>query len=249
MRRVKRPELDAHVQAQLNRRQRNANETQIAGTLDAEKVWESARRTKAVISVVNTLQQMMGATERCMYCHDSHGTDIDHFWPKSNYSSHMFSWPNLLLCCTQCGRIKGNKFPLGDDDVPLLIDPTREEPWIDLDFDSSTGNIVARYDLATNDYRPKGISTVDVLQLDRREGMAAGLQKTFGRLKSVFSNYLAGDPCTGQEFYNKILEADDHGLRGWCFLGTGYNVEPFKELYNNHRNLWDACVEQISIND
>lgn len=40
----------------------------------------------------------------------------------------MFKWRNLLLCCSECGRLKGNRFPL-QGKKPLLIDPTKEQPW------------------------------------------------------------------------------------------------------------------------
>jgi uncharacterized protein (TIGR02646 family) len=246
MRRVIRPVLSSSVQKYLRKRQEKADEKRIAGTLDIEKEWKSARETLKIESAATALKKMMGRRERCMYCHDSHGSDIDHFWPKSQYPNRAFSWANMLLCCTECGRIKGSKFPL-DGDNPLLIDPTVEEPWLYLDFDPDTGNIVARYDIASNEYQIKGIKTVDVLDLDRREAMAAGFQMTFAHIKDVVVAYLAGEHCTPDEFYSRIVEVDDHGLRGWCFLGTGYSVDPLSDLFRDYRDVWDACVRLVTI--
>jgi hypothetical protein len=95
---------------------------------DAAAEWKNARRTQPLQAVHATLKRMMGERERCMYCRDSHGTDIDRFWPKTPYPERMFVWLNLLLCCAGCRRIKGDRFPVAGDQ-PLLVDPTAEDPW------------------------------------------------------------------------------------------------------------------------
>jgi len=132
----------------------------------------------------------MGERERCMYCLDSHGTDIEHFWPKAPYPERMFTWSNLLLCCAECGRLKGDRFPL-DVGRPMLIDPTAEEPWQYLDFDPETGNLVARFDLDADDWSAKGQKTVELLQLDRREALATGYRRTYRRLAAVVEHFLS----------------------------------------------------------
>ena len=38
--------------------------------------------------------------------------------------------------------------------------------------------MVARFDVQVNDWSPKGLKTVEVLQLDRREALASGYRKT-----------------------------------------------------------------------
>jgi hypothetical protein len=106
----------------------------------------------------------------------------------------MFVWLNLLLCCVECGRFKGDRFPLADG-APLLVDPTAEDPWDYLDFDPTTGNVVARFDTAANDWIAKGQATVGLLQLDRREAMAAGYRKTYRRLLRLAHR---GIECLGQ---------------------------------------------------
>jgi hypothetical protein len=64
---------------------------------------------------------------------------MEHFRPKSRYSDQMFRWPNLLLCRTECERLKGDRFPL-QHGSPLLVDPTQEDPWQHIDFDPGTGD-------------------------------------------------------------------------------------------------------------
>jgi uncharacterized protein (TIGR02646 family) len=186
----------------------------------------------------------MGDRERCMYCLDSHGTDIEHFWPKTPYPERMFQWLNLLLCCTECGRFKGDRFPLLAGQ-PLLIDPTAEDPWLYLDFDPTTGNVVARFDLQGNDWSEKGQATVDVLQLDRREALASGYRRTFLRLSRLVEQYLQSS-AAADELITALIDADEHGLMGWCFVGTGQEVSPFRDLKQHRPDVWAACLAAIS---
>src|SRR5439155_8275960 len=190
MRYVRRLNLDGGTQADLNSKQAKANRRRREGVLDVAAEWKNARQTLSLKTVLATLQRMMGERQRCMYCLDSHGTDIDHFWPKHPFPERMFTWLNLLLGCAECGRFKGDAFPLSDGQ-PLLIDPTAEDPWLHLDFDPLTGNIVARFDPGRDSYSEKGAKTVDMLHQDRREALAAGHQKTFRQLGRVVREVLS----------------------------------------------------------
>lgn len=245
MRRVSRLPLSTEVNDYLRRKQNRANMKRAAGALTPTKEWDYARQTKKMESVLLTLQRMMGTHERCMYCHDSHGADIEHFWPKTPYPERMFSWPNLLICCTECGRIKGERFPLGNGQ-PLLIDPTVDEPWDDLDFDPITGNIAPKFDLVSNSWSEKGVATVEVLQLDRREALSAGYLKTFRRLSSLLTRCLNVDTGVDTtDLLATLRDADDHGLLGWCLHGDGCNVPPFSDFRAHYPEEWTACVTTL----
>lgn len=171
MRRIVRIDLPPATRKALDDRQEKADEKRATGTFDIEKEWKGARQTKPLKTVLSVLKTMAGERQRCMYCDDSHGTDIEHFWPKTPYPERMFRWLNLLLCCTECGRFKGECFPV-DTGTPVLIDPTADDPWRYLDFDPDTGNISARFDTDANDWSRRGLKTVEVLQLDRREALS-----------------------------------------------------------------------------
>jgi uncharacterized protein (TIGR02646 family) len=187
---------------------------------------------------------MMGERQRCMYCLDSHGTDIEHFWPKTPFPDRMFVWPNLLLCCAECGRFKGDEFPRVNDQ-PLLIDPTADDPWCHLDFDPLTGNIVAKFLPTQNDYSGKGTKTVEVLHLDRREALAAGHQKIFRRLARVLREALNQPNLSADTLIAALRDADEHGLLGWCFQGSGQNEPPFRELRDQHAGVWAQCLKLL----
>jgi len=243
MRKVTRLALPSQTQKALQRRQTTFDLAHALGAL-IEGEWRSARRTKALRTVVATLKTMAGTRERCMYCCDSHGTDIDHFWPKSVCPGRMFQWLNMLLACTECGRFKASTFPIVDG-VPQLIDPTAEDPWAHLDFDPDTGVVVARYDVALDAEDARGVATVRVLQLDRREALNDGYLKTWRRLAAVVAAALRNRAPDAASLTAALREADDHGLLGWCFRGTGQNVSPFAELRARHDEVWDACTQTL----
>lgn len=244
MRHVKRLTLNKKLTDYLVKKQTKVDQKQIAGTLTPENEWKSARQTKSIGNVLAILQRMMGDRERCMYCLDSHGADIEHFWPKTPYPERMFLWSNLLLCCTECGRFKGNRFPL-DNGQPLLIDPTAEDPWDHIDFDPSTGNLTAKFDLQANDWSVKGLKTVETLQLDRREALSAGYSKTFRRISSVVNGCLQVGAPVVSDLLSSLNEADDHGLLGWCFYGAGQNIAPFSDFRTRFSDVWIDCVAAI----
>ena len=245
MRRIHRRDLPAPTQTALNRKQADADRKKAAGTLAIEATWKSARQTRPVKTALGVLQTMAGNRQRCMYCGDSHGTDIDHFWPKQRHPERLFRWLNLLLCCTECGRFKGEDFPLADGS-PLLVDPTADDPWQFLDFDPTTGNIVPRFDLVANDWTATGTQTVKTLHLDCREALAASYQQTHRRLKILVETALQQPAPDPNVLALTLREADDHGLLGWYLTGTGHSLEPFASLRQNHPAVWRACLQSLA---
>ncbi len=238
MRRIYRSPLPPRTQTYLDQRRiATANLTNVGA------VWKNARKTKALRTVVRTLQSMAGTRERCMYCVDSHGSDIEHFWPKSSHIQKVFEWSNMLLCCTECGRIKGDRFPLLPDGQPVLVDPSAEDPWEHLDFDPDTGNITARFDLASGSLSERGLGTVRLLQLDRREAITEGYRRTYQRLADRVNRTLAGSQLTApSRLAAELMQLDEHGLLGWCFGPIGSQIQPFAALRLYLPDNWNACV-------
>lgn len=241
MRRVIRQRLDHNVQADLDARQAAVNQKRDRADFSATAEWKTARQTATFGAVLTTLRRMMGERQRCMYCLDSHGTDIEHFWPKTPYPERMFVWLNLLLCCVECGRFKRDRFPRADG-TPLLVDPTADDPWAHLDFDPATGNLVARFDPGANDWTAKGQATVQVLQLDRREALATGYRRTYGRLASIVARTMEQQTPNAEVLSVALREADDHGLLAWCFHWSGQHESPFRDLRERHPDVWATCA-------
>jgi len=126
---------------------------------EALRLWDNLKpQTKAAIK--ETLISMSTGLERCMYCEDGQGTDIEHFRPKSTYPLDTFSWLNYLLACAHCNsNYKRTKFPLDKDGTPLLINPADDDPVEHLGFSPTTG-LIGALDI-------RGESTVVVCGLNR----------------------------------------------------------------------------------
>lgn len=246
MRRVTRRPLPAAAKGYLEKRQADADAVRKVRLLDVDKHWKAARQTRSMQQVLVTLKAMAGPRERCMYCLDSHGGDVEHFRPKADWPQHMYKWTNLLLCCTFCGRLKGSQFPM-QGGRPLLVDPSRDEPWDHLDFDPVTGNVIARFDVASNDWSAKGQTTVRVLQLDRREALSRGYLKTFQRLCVVVESTLVQPTIDANGLVEQLRVEDDHGLLGWCLGPHGAKLAPFSQLFTDHPAVWRRCRRALSL--
>jgi uncharacterized protein (TIGR02646 family) len=209
--------------------------------------WESARKTQTMNSVLGFLHTMTGSRHRCMYCLDSHGSDIDHFRPKAIFPDKMFDWENFVLSCTPCGRYKGDDFPETNGEA-LLIDPTSVDPWEHLDFDPETGNLTARFDLATDSFSLMGETTVKQLRLDAREGLSAGYLKTYARVVAYVERSLhpiATGSLSPELFATEIAQRDDHGLLGWCLSPRGQTIPVFDRLFKESPESWEAVSKSI----
>ncbi|MCP4549322.1 MAG: hypothetical protein GY835_22950 [bacterium] len=87
MRFLRRHELEAVLSDYLDRMQRVVDEG-----ADIVATWKAQRRSRFMKRIVEELGRMTGARERCMFCEDSRGTDIEHFWPKKRYPEKSFRW-------------------------------------------------------------------------------------------------------------------------------------------------------------
>lgn len=246
MRRYFRSKIPVDLEKLLAEKQALADSKRVAGALNATSEWKSARQSNALKQVFELLKAMAGARERCMYCSDSHGTDIEHFRPKTPYPDRMFRWTNLLLGCSGCGRLKGDRFPLDAAARPLLIDPTDENPWDFLDFDPRTGNIVAKFDPSSNDWNLRGATTVEILRLDRREALAQGHLRCFREIRKLIESVLRPQPFDIHDLFDRLTSIDEYGLLHWCFSGPGRNETPFSSFREMHRDAWDLYVTKLS---
>jgi uncharacterized protein (TIGR02646 family) len=154
--------------------------TSPAGT--AAKLWKAQRagkkRAAAFDDVRGTLSKMASARERCMYCEDSLGTDIDHFRPKATYPEHAFSWHNYLLACSHCNsNEKRAVFPLDAAGAPLLVSPVDDEPTDHFVLVPETGRLEPR----TN----RGVETEKVFGLNRNERLEKGRRDTWRILLKI----------------------------------------------------------------
>jgi hypothetical protein len=151
--------LDAGLTARLDARTEQLRQSN-AGSAAARAAWRAARDEKKGIR--DHLARMAPGVQRCMYCGDSLGTDIDHFEPIREAPAGAFVWVNHLLACSYCNsNAKRDLFPRDAGGGPLLLDPTRDDPGAHL-----------RLILRTGVYRPltqSGVESIRVFGLNRAD--------------------------------------------------------------------------------
>ena len=247
MRKLIRVDLPGTCRTYLVRKQQEVDSGKAVGPL-----WKKSRRTKTMKRVFEVLTKMTGVRCRCMYCEDSRGTTIEHFRPKSTYPERAFVWLNLLLLCQGCQSHKGDRFALDTNGDALLIDPTAEDPWDYLFFDSQTGIITGRFPPAGIVPHPKGEHTTlpGTLPLNI-EAVTEGRLRTMRNLRRAVRSFLKCSPesQSNSEAQNALLEAvqdnDSYGLKAWFFLRDGRFESPFRELESDHGIIWQVIVRQM----
>ncbi|MFI6960442.1 HNH endonuclease [Streptomyces sp. NPDC050255] len=156
----------AHLKAFTGKIEETAEPGQKA---KAASLWgHTTVRRRVREELLATLAEMAPGHERCMYCGDSLGTDIDHFEPKSLAPLRTFEWLNHLLACSYCNsNQKRNRFPRsGTDGSPLLLDPTLQDPLKHLRLVLSAGVYRGR--------TPQGEACIEVFGLNTRKPLVAG---------------------------------------------------------------------------
>jgi uncharacterized protein (TIGR02646 family) len=240
MRHILRKRLEKRDLGYLARKQK-----QIAALREVQRIWKQARQTRAMKNVFDRLVEMSGHRERCMFCEDSRGTTIEHFWPKSTYPERCFVWENMLLLCQGCQSCKGNKFECDVSGQPLLINPTEEDPWDFLFFEANTGILTARFEAVMDTPNPKGAHTTDskVLPLNI-ESVTEGRLRTKRNLQRAVNAFLRDlsvgslKPKAYPHLIQAIRDNDNYGLVIWYFLRDGQEESPFNQLKTNHPKTW-----------
>jgi uncharacterized protein (TIGR02646 family) len=156
---IARVALDGQLAAQLDHRTGQLQASSAVAE-QARGLWKSARPERRGLRAQLVL--MAPGIERCMYCGDNLGTDIDHFEPISRAPIRTFDWPNHLLACSFCNsNQKRGSYPCDVAGKSLLIDPTSEDPSDHLMLILRTG--IYRY------HTQKGLTTIEVFGLNRAD--------------------------------------------------------------------------------
>lgn len=148
-------ELEGKLEKLTQRIQMQQEDLRVA---TARRTWRSNSGTRQ--SIRNKLDMMTQGISRCMFCGDNEGSDIDHFDPLSRTPLRTFDWLNHLLSCSICNsHQKRDQFPVDSSGNPLLIDPTKEDPFDHLVLTLTLGEYQA--------VSEKGQKTLDVCKLNR----------------------------------------------------------------------------------
>lgn len=153
----------------------------------AEEAFALRRAQGAFAPVCVALRAMCSGVNRCMYCQDSGGVDVEHFQPKAWYPGLVFAWANFLLVCARCNRKKGSRFflfhPKPTDEralvrargsaprrppqaAPVLLNPRVDDPAAHLTLDLSGTLLFAPLGAVGAAPRLRAERTIEVLGLN-----------------------------------------------------------------------------------
>lgn len=167
----------------------------------AEGRWKEKKKLKAMQEARTTLRAMTGFIPRCMYCERNDGGDLDHYWPRSVDPGRTFVWENLLWVCSPCNSsYKRDQFPV--EEVPLLLDPTVDEPWEHLRLKPANGDLEGT--------TRRGEETVGVFGLNASErGLTEGRRYAWTRMQALliawFEHRLEGRAALAEELMLALL--------------------------------------------
>jgi hypothetical protein len=180
---------------------------------------------------------MAGTRDRCFYCSDSRGTDVDHYIPIAHDYAQTFLWRNHLWACADCNRRKAMRFPVGPAGEPLVIDPTRTDPWQHLVL-ADTGVVAPKYHPGEV-VDPHGETTLEVLNRMNHEAVIEGRHRVIRRFRRAVEDVVANGE-TPARWQSVIEEArdDDFGVAWWYLRWEGSLTSPFADFRRRHEPLW-----------
>lgn len=132
----------------------------------AKRAWKrNSFRRDTYPPVLSRLKEMAPGIDCCMYCGQGLADTVDHYVPMDADPARAFSWLNYLLACSACNsRFKRQLHAVDALGVPLLIDPTVDDPFRHIHLVLSTGEYLGisdrgEYTIATvglnEDKRPE----------------------------------------------------------------------------------------------
>ena len=184
------PGLDPDAVRDLNEYQKQVDAAgSYADRVTSAKTWFSRRNKRSnptFRKVRESLARMCSGAQRCVYCEDSVGDEVEHIAPKDLYPCLVFVWTNYVYACGRCNGGKSNKFavvsgsrlldvtrPRGgpvvppEPGAPAFLNPRVEDPlgFLDLDLED-TFMVLAQDDLPDID-RQRTEFTIETLKLNR----------------------------------------------------------------------------------
>jgi uncharacterized protein (TIGR02646 family) len=180
---------------------------------EATQLWNN-KNAKLFGVVRRALDTMASGRSRCMYCEDSFGTDIEHFFPKIRYPSKTFNWNNYLFACSHCNsNLKRQQFPLLSK-KPLLLDPSSDDPRSHLAFLPSSGELAS--------IGAKGQPSIDVFALNDARAprkLPQARKAAFLKLQLLIEEYekciAAGDTASADLAKQTIQDEPFPVVLGW----------------------------------
>lgn len=191
-----------------------------ARVAEAKRAFASRNSTSNATfrEVRDRLKAMCAGAQRCVYCEDSVGDEVEHIKPKDLYPEEVFRWPNYVYACGPCNRGKNNRFSVititGLVDVtrprgapvappvpgePAFINPRAEDPLAFLTMDLLGTFLMLPRDGLLPDAAERAEFTIETLKLNR-DLLLDARANAFGGYRARLVEYRdrrdagAGDP-------------------------------------------------------
>jgi 5-methylcytosine-specific restriction endonuclease McrA len=196
----------------------------------ARSRWHGASVLRRQLSAV--LETMAHGRKCCNYCSDNLGTDIDHYCPIAEAPLSTFEWTNHLLACSRCNtHVKGSHFPRDPLGNPLIIDPTRDDPWDHIRLTPTTGQYYAITD--------KGRTTKELL-LDHdllARGRAAAWLEASDQVIGHSAAVAKGDAIKALQYQFRLLQRPN--------LDAFYAMLRWSEISSAHSMFDSRCLKGL----
>jgi hypothetical protein len=212
------PISDANVDS-LIALQNSVNELPDFASQSAQiaQIWKT-KPVRAFNEIKQVLMEMIPGTERCHYCEDSKGDEIEHIFPKTFYPEKSFIWENLCLSCGPCNNRKSSKFAVfapnsnqktlvlpfkkGQTRIqpikgtPIFINPRIENPldflFLDLNISSEFGfHFTPFVDNKNSIEWEKGNYTAENLGLNNRAYLVKARRKAYRGYRASLREYIS----------------------------------------------------------
>lgn len=205
----------------------------------ARDEWDRYRGLVAAQTVVDALRRMAGVGERCAYCSDSLGADIDHFAPIADRPEDTFAWGNLYWICNNCNRRKSQRFrvdPMTGE--ALVLRPDVDRPWDFLYLDTETGVIAPRLrgPQLLEDERAR--ETLAVLKVLSMEAVVDARRRAFRNLSSRAHSYLTSQSRLHSRELVEAFREETRGVKAWVSRYEGQVEAPWRDLAADHPRTW-----------
>jgi uncharacterized protein (TIGR02646 family) len=208
---------------------------------DARHRWNAFRRSPEGNVLAAELARMAHTRNRCAYCDDSRGADVDHFAPINYDHTRTFLWDNHLWSCPECNRRKSMRFPVVGDQE-MLLNPVIEDWWDLLTLDTSSGVVAPRFEASGVENR-RGRNTLDIFKALTVEAVIEGRHRAIVALSdSAIKAVSEGDTRSTRKAVGSAVRQDDFGVAAWFALGPGVHEPPFSDLRTAYPGLWRRFV-------
>ncbi|MCD9030186.1 hypothetical protein LDO32_00345 [Luteimonas sp. Y-2-2-4F] len=240
-------ELSARAAAWLEKNQWQLIEDM---EINIHERWGARRKTMNKNGVVQALRHMAGPSFRCMYCGDSEGCDVEHYYPKAQpaWRDRVFEWRNFIWVCAPCNRLKNANFRTDAVGNGILLNPVNDKVWDFFDYVDESGYLVPRFDLTPENADRAFFTSSEKVTRLTHDVVCEGRQRSARGIRRAMQRYESSPRSEGdvEEFLLHVMDAGHPELCEWFFAGQGSRENPYRAFVAHHRGLIDELRQRLN---